>query len=391
MRIDIPQDALKDALPGKRKKHIVVSPNIRKRRMERRNRPDGEREALYHDLLNSLYDAALVTDLSGDIVEVNWRAEDFLDIDADTLMEMSILDIILGTDGELIDTLMGNLEDQRFTLIQAYCLRSDGTSFPTEIAVNKLTMGDVRLCFFIRDVTRRHEAEEMLQTEHNAIQNAGNGIAITDLDGAIQYLNPALMALWGSEVVEEVLGADIRSFWPDAETANELIEHVLREDDRAWTCELETVRQNGVEVDLQISAACNRSADGAQTGMVFSFVDITDRKNAEVAQRQVEQHRVMLESLGAACHHLGQPATVLLANLGVIQRRTAGMDEEMDDVVGSCQEAVERLSKILHKLNQVNEYRTMSYLDGEDASDDTSGRILDIDQPTSSQEPGASD
>jgi DNA-binding NtrC family response regulator len=33
-----------------------------------------------------------------------------------------------------------------------------------------------------------------------------------------------------------------------------------------------------------------------------------------------ERHRVMIESLGAACHHMGQPATVILAYLELMRR-----------------------------------------------------------------------
>lgn len=380
MRIDISPDVLKDALPTKRqKKHIVVTPNIRRRREGSRRRPGSDREELHHDLLNSLYDAAVVTDLDGDIVEVNWRAEEFLEFSADELVGANVLDLIVGAGPALVDTLLANLEDQRFTLIQAYCQRSDETVFPAEIAVNKLTMGDMRLCFFIRDVTRRHEAEEMLRTEHNAIQNAGNGIAITDLDGWIDYLNPALLALWGSEDPDELLGQDIRSLWPDPQSAQELIDLVLREDDRAWTCELQSVRPDGTTVDLQVSAACNRDGENLQTGMVFSFTDISDRRRALDAARQVERQRVMLESLGAACHHLGQPATVLMANVGLIRKRLEDQDAETLELVDSCQAAVERLSEILHKLNRVNEYRTTQYLQGdEDDAETVAGRILDI-------------
>ena len=86
--------------------------------------------------------------------------------------------MISGADQSLIDTLCENLENERFTLIQAYCVRKDGSFFPSEIAVNKLHLESKHLCFFLRDITVRRQAEEMLRTEHNAIQNSGSLLKI---------------------------------------------------------------------------------------------------------------------------------------------------------------------------------------------------------------------
>jgi hypothetical protein len=133
---------------------------------------------------------------------------------------------------------------------------------------------------------------------------------------------------------------------------------------------------DGVAFDVQISAARNRNADGESVGCVFSLVDISDRKRAEDAERELERRRVMLESLGAACHHLGQPATVLLANLGIIQKRWEIDDEVVMELVQGSITAAETLGDILHKLNTVNEYRTTAYLERPDGSDFPENRIL---------------
>ena len=96
-----------------------------------------------------------------------------------------------------------------------------------------------------------------------------------------------------------------------------------------------------------------------------------------MAQRENEQHRVMLESLGAACHHLGQPATVLLANLGIIQKKLASGDDVVPKLVDSSIEAVKTLGQILRKLNAVNEYKTTHYL-GDENDEGEQSRILEI-------------
>ena len=48
--------------------------------------------------------------------------------------------------------------------IEAYCVRSDNTLFPADIAASKLHLGGKEhLCFFVRDSTRRKEYEQILQ------------------------------------------------------------------------------------------------------------------------------------------------------------------------------------------------------------------------------------
>jgi hypothetical protein len=86
----------------------------------------------------------------------------------------------------------------------------------------------------------------------------------------------------------------------------------------------------------------------------------------------------MLESLGAACHHLGQPATVLLANMSMIQHKLGNNDSSLNEIVQTSLRAAENLGDILHKLNAVNEYKTTKYIEAPDGSDDGERRILDI-------------
>ena len=56
--------------------------------------------------------------------------------------------------------------------------------------------------------------------------------------------------------------------------------------------------------DVQVSATCNTNSEGQQVGIVLSFQDISDRIRADDAEREAEKRQVMLESFGAACHHL---------------------------------------------------------------------------------------
>lgn len=374
MRIEIPPDLMADVQKGPETARLRVRPTAPK--TSRMKATAEAQDSKYNQLLQSIYDAAIITDTDGRIVDSNGRATEFLQYSHTEFNACSILDIISGADNSLLGTLSQNLQNEKFALLQAYCLRKDQTFFPAEIAVNALKFEEMLFCFFIRDVTLRRKAEEMLRTEHNAIQNAGNGIAIADVNAKLEYVNPAFLQMWGFQSADDVLGTDIRQMLP-GEAVEELVRTVLQSRE-SWSGELQAKRKNGEDICAQVSVACNRDADGEVVGMVLSFDDISDRKRAEDILRQTENQRVMLASVGAACHHLGQPATVIMTNLELIRRMTNEFNKpELQEILQLTNEAAESLADVLHKLNSVNEFRTIQYLDTKDAKS-PSNTILDI-------------
>ncbi len=115
----------------------------------------------YERLLDSVYDAVLLATRDGVIQECNTRAVDFLAIPADSIRGARLRDFISGADSTLMESVWSNACRHRHTLIEAHCVRADGSMFPAEIAVSRVDMGEGRdLCFFIRDVTLRRQAED---------------------------------------------------------------------------------------------------------------------------------------------------------------------------------------------------------------------------------------
>jgi FixJ family two-component response regulator len=92
---------------------------------------------------------------------------------------------------------------------------------------------------------------------------------------------------------------------------------------------------------------------------------------------EAERQRVMFESIGAACHHLGQPVTVLSAYLQLMQLQEK--DPELLDMVANSLASVQAISDILDRLRNVNAYRTEPYLAVSDLCPERSdARILAI-------------
>ncbi|NCC52397.1 MAG: PAS domain S-box protein [Spartobacteria bacterium] len=114
-------------------------------------------------LLQSVYDAVLISYTDGRIASVNSRALQFFRCARETFSHDSVLDLISGAHRNLLNTIRDHVSEDQFALVQAYCARDDGTFFPAEISVNILHWHqNDYLCFFIRDITRRKQAEKKM-------------------------------------------------------------------------------------------------------------------------------------------------------------------------------------------------------------------------------------
>ncbi len=238
----------------------------------------------YEELLESVYDAAVIASPAGKIIEVNGRAVEFLGNDRDTLCGgMGMTDVIDGADEHVMRSISETLLTERFALLQAFCKRQDGSLFPAEIAVNRLSMDNVRLCFFIRDVSVRYEMEEQLRIEHTAIQICASGIAICEVNGVLTYVNPAFAAISGDEP-EALLGQDIRGVLDNAEHVESLMESALQ-GEQTWMSEFEVKSRDNRALFLQVATTCIRGEDGVARSFVFSLADITAHQQSKVGNQ----------------------------------------------------------------------------------------------------------
>lgn len=122
------------------------------------------RETAFDKLLESIYDAVVITDNAGRIMDFNSRAVEFFHASRENMPGMAILSLIQGAEPSLLAAIESNLRDHRYTLIEARCRQLDGATFPAEIAVNRVELEPFpRLCFFIRDITVRKRAFEALE------------------------------------------------------------------------------------------------------------------------------------------------------------------------------------------------------------------------------------
>jgi DNA-binding response OmpR family regulator len=78
---------------------------------------------------------------------------------------------------------------------------------------------------------------------------------------------------------------------------------------------------------------------------------------------QAERQRVMVESVGAACHHFSQPITSLSGRLELLIGRKPPLEGKDMRLLEECVESTKKMQELLFQFQKVTEYRTIPYTD----------------------------
>ncbi len=233
----------------------------------------------YQELFQSVYDSGIITDLRGRIRDVNRRAVEFFGYPTEAFRQMTIFNIICGATEDMLRNLFENLQRERFTLILACCETSAREQIVCEVAVSQMRLSTPHLCFFVRDVSKRYAAEQMLRTEHAAIQNSSAPIVVIDLDNVVDYANPATLRLWDFDPEADLRGTPIGNLFDDPDNIMRILAG-LRGETPTWEGELSGRRPDGALFPVYALASINRDSDGDILGATINFTDRSDAVEA---------------------------------------------------------------------------------------------------------------
>jgi PAS domain S-box-containing protein len=180
--------------------------------------------------------------------------------------------------------------------------RKDGTQSFVEIRTRITTVGGKKLVLgMVEDITERQQAEEALREseafQSGLLSNSPVPISVINADSSVRYVNSALEKLTGFSA-EELIGEKAPyAYWLEEDQAKTMkgFEKAMRQGGKG-VVEL-FKKKNGQRFWVEITATPVRK-DGQFQYLLVSWVDITERKQAEEALRDSEEkYKGLAESI----------------------------------------------------------------------------------------------
>ncbi|MFA6242902.1 MAG: PAS domain S-box protein, partial [Candidatus Hydrogenedentales bacterium] len=183
-------------------------------------------------------------------------------------------------------------------------LRKDGSELTVELSLSAIQLDDGwNAIGVMRDVSERKRVEHELRKLSQAVHQSPASIVITDLSGAIEYVNPKFIEVTGYSA-EEALGQNprvLKSGDKSPDDYAELWECVTS--GKEWRGEFHNKRRNGELYWESASISPIRDTEGRISHFLAVKEDITERKRAEaeLQAKKEELDRYFTSSLDLLC------------------------------------------------------------------------------------------
>ena len=161
------------------------------------------------------------------------------------------------------------------------------------------------------DITDRKKAEEMLLIKDHAIRSSINAIAILDLDFTITYVNQSLTKMLDYYHEKEFITRNLADFMAGKTAAREIRDAL--DSNGSWFGEVVLVKYNKTPFYVLLWANLVKDETGKPVCVMVSFIDITDRKQMELAKRKaLEQIEQNIEQFAILGDHIRNPLAVIV-------------------------------------------------------------------------------
>jgi PAS domain S-box-containing protein len=161
------------------------------------------------------------------------------------------------------------------------------------------------------DITEQKKAEESIRSLVTAIEQTGEAIVVTDVDGAIQYCNPAFEKVTGYSK-DEAIGANpriLKSGKHSAEFYEEMWATLMR--GAVWSGHLTNQRKDGSLFEEDATISPIRDALDKLSGFVAVKRDVTERRQLEDQLRQAQKLESIGRLAGGVAHDFNNLLTVI--------------------------------------------------------------------------------
>ncbi len=265
-----------------------------------------------HRLPNELYQAFLMNGLDGTLCDLVYRNKSSLvlnDLAKDAPIDVS------GLIAKGFHSYQGVPVEARGDVLGTICIfNTSPTTNESDFSLMQAIGQQVGVAIQnARLFTQTRAALAETETFRNLVETSSQAVAIAALDGAIRYANPTMLRLLGFSDLAMLLGESITNFYPEELRITAELEAIPAVmESGQWQGELKMRTPSGQEIPTLEIYSLLRDAQGQPEGMAVIVTDITERKQAELAQQRLasalEERLQVVNALQRAMTHEGWQA-----------------------------------------------------------------------------------
>jgi two-component system, cell cycle sensor histidine kinase and response regulator CckA len=355
-----------------------------------------EKLKLFRALIERTNDAIHVLDpATARFLDVNERACEDLGYTREEMLALSVFDVTMDVDRESFEVHQARVKKAGYATIEATHRRKDGTTYPVEVSLSSVTLDRDYVVAIIRDVSGRKRVEAALRESEtrllSILESTGDGILAVDKTGKkVLKTNRRFAEMW--RIPQSLMDAGDNHAMMDFVRGQLTSPEVFLKNESLYNSPatgMDTLEfQDGRIFE---SHAFPMMMDGVVTGRVWSFRDITKRRQAEAALRESEHRFQTLTAISPVgifhtdaqgqttyvnprwCEIAGWPATDALGNgwLGAVHA------EDREKLVGGWQTATGAQSASKAEYRFVHPDGSISWVMGQAVPEkDTAGRVV---------------
>jgi len=313
--------------------------------------------ALWRGVVDASPDAVLLVDEEGLIVSANSHCLEVFDTHPDELVGRPVEALVPAAVRQHHPRRRASFEGvhggRPMGLLQLAAARADGSEFPAEISLAKVSTEDATyVCATVRDVSSRVLEQERFRS---LLEAAPDAMVIVDESAEIVLVNRQVVNLFGYEP-DELLGRPIETLVPERYREGH---HALREGflgrpgvrPMGSGRELYAARKDGSEFPVEISLSPLLTEEGILVSAAVR--DITER-----LRLQREADRLRDELVATVSHELRTPLTSIIGYVELM------MDLDEDAISAPARRMLEVIERnASRELRLVNDLLDLSSID----------------------------
>ena len=317
-------------------------------------------EERFRTIYNSVNDAMFIHDLnSGAILDVNETMEKMFGVTREEAIQTDMNFLSAGnspySNKEALQWIFKARDEgpQRFEWLSK---RKSGELFWVEINMNPVVIaGEKRLLVSARDISKRKNIEDQLNTLRLAVEQSPVSVVITDVNGIIEYVNAGFCEISGYHK-DEIIMKPLRILnqLKQSEVNSKDIWENLKEG-KDWRGDYLNKRKDGTSYWENTLISPVKDNEGKILHLLAVQEDITERKKFEMQlllakEKAEEMYRLKSNFLSNMSHELRTPLVGMLGLTELLYNELEGDNKEFIALINKSS------NRLLSTLNTLLNY-----------------------------------